>query len=149
MPEILTPAAVHERGQGASDVLSYALSTNVDGTTEVYVQSARLRLTDAPLLRTLMDRAPDGPLTIRDLALRAGLSKSKVHYLLNGERPLAPLEKAHLIALAVGTHAGAFFSADLSTSTDRDSRTPKESDGHERTLDADAAGRSRQLGQDA
>lgn len=84
------------------------------------MQPARLRLTDAPLLRTLMERAPGGPLTIRDLALRAGLSKSKVHYLLNGERPLAPKEKAYLIAAAVGTHAGALFSAELSTSTDMD-----------------------------
>lgn len=84
------------------------------------MQPARLRLTDAGMLRTLMKRAPDGPLNIRDLALRAGVSKSKVHALLNGERPFLTQDKADLLAQAVGTHPGAFFSADLSTSTDMD-----------------------------
>lgn len=107
----LTFRYVHERGQRSSGVLSYALSTNVDSKTEAHVQPARLRrLTDVNLLRKLMDRAPGGTLNIRTLAEATGISKSRIGYLLSGEKPVTTAEKADLIAQAVGTHAGAFFS---------------------------------------
>lgn len=92
-------------------MLSYALSTNVDSKTEAHVQPARLRrLTDPDLLRILMDRAPGGALNYRTLADATGISKSRIGYLLTGEKPVTTADNADRIAVAVGTHADAFFS---------------------------------------
>lgn len=95
------------------------MSTEVDSATEAHVQPAtQRRLTDSDLLKLLMKRAPGGPHTLRSLARATGISRSRLGYLLSGEKPVTSEEKAGLIAEAVGTHAGAFFSDLMSMSMD-------------------------------
>ncbi|WP_042408131.1 helix-turn-helix transcriptional regulator [Streptacidiphilus carbonis] len=86
---------------------------------------------DPDLLRLLMKRAPRGPLTLRDLARETGISRSRLSYLMNGEKPITTADKALRIADAVGTHAGAFFSARLSMSMDVDNPATEDSNGPE------------------
>jgi plasmid maintenance system antidote protein VapI len=74
------------------------------------VPSNRLRLIDPGLLRTLMERAPEGSLSIRALAEAAQASKSKIEALLSGARPTVDSDTATRIARAVGVHRGALFS---------------------------------------
>ncbi|MFF1498659.1 transcriptional regulator [Streptomyces sp. NPDC058316] len=107
---------------------------------------ARLQLTDGKLLRLLMRWAPTGsPLTIRDLALQAGTSKSKIHALISGERATVTPDVATRIARALGVHERALFFESLSTPMGTDA-TGGDRHDHERTLDAYAARGSQELG---
>ncbi|MEU5974361.1 helix-turn-helix transcriptional regulator [Streptomyces sp. NPDC047315] len=108
--------------------------------------TARLHLTDPDLLRKLMHWAPDGRLTGQDLANRVGVSKQKISALLSGHRATTDLTTAHRIAEVLGVHQGALFFQPLSTPMGVDSHR-RESDEHQRALDADAVCGARELGQ--
>lgn len=112
---------------------------------------ARLHLTDGYVLRALMHRAPDDqPLTvrkldIRDLAEAVGVSKSKIHALLSGERPSVTREVAERICSTLGVHTGALFFEPLPTPMGVGSSGGERHD-HERAIDADASRGSQELG---
>lgn len=81
----------------------------------------RLQLTDSSLLRGLMHWSPLGrPLTIRGLADQVGVSKSKIHALLSGERATVTPEVAERICAVLMVHERALFFLPLSTSMDVD-----------------------------
>lgn len=89
------------------------------------MHDARLHLTDAALLRGLMQWAPGGaPLDIRDLADQVGVSKSKIHALMSGSRPTATPQVAERICRALGVHQQALFFEPLSTPTGVDGEEP-------------------------
>lgn len=97
--------------------------------------SQRLRLTDTLLLRTLMQRAPEGELSARTLAELAKTSKSKISSLLNGgPYPTVDTDTADRIARAVGVHVGALFQPSTSTSVDVDIKEDTEMKPSERSL---------------
>lgn len=82
------------------------------------MRTDRLCLTDSELLRTLMLWAPGGhPLTAKQLAQIAGVSRNKVYALLAGERPTVARDTATAIATAVGVHLGALFFEPVPTPT--------------------------------
>ncbi|MGW7248861.1 helix-turn-helix domain-containing protein [Streptomyces decoyicus] len=107
---------------------------------------ARLHLTDSYVLRVLMHRAPIGrPLTIRGLAERVGISKSKIHALLSGERATVTPEIARRICDVLGVHVGALFFEPLPTPMGVGD-SGGERHEHERAVDADEARGSQELG---
>ncbi|MCZ1009941.1 helix-turn-helix domain-containing protein [Streptomyces lydicus] len=107
---------------------------------------ARLHLTDSELLRLLMHWAPLGrPLTIRELAEQVGISKSKVHALLSGERTTVTPEIARRICGELSVHEGALFFKPLPTPMGEGVDEGKRHE-HERAVDADAARSSQELG---
>lgn len=61
--------------------------------------------------------APEGPLTVKDLAAATGLSRSKVYALLSGERRWVDHEPAVTTATLVGVHLGALFFKPMPTPT--------------------------------
>lgn len=108
---------------------------------------ARLHLTDSDLLRLLMRWAPIGrPMTIRGLAERVGVSKSKIHALLSGERATVTPEMARRISGVLGVHERALFFEPLPTPTGMVGVEGGERHDHERAVDADAARSSQELG---
>jgi plasmid maintenance system antidote protein VapI len=99
---------------------------------------ARLYLTDSHVLRGLMTWGPDGaPLDIRRLADLVGVSKSKIHALLSGERPSVTPEVAERICEVLDVRRNALFHDSLPTPTGVDT-TRKEGAHreHERAFDA-------------
>lgn len=89
----------------------------------------RLHLTDSDLLRKLMLWAPGGkPLTAKQLAGIARISRNKVYALLAGERPTVTRDKADAIAAAVGVHRGALFFEPLPTPMGADKAAPTQED---------------------
>ncbi|WP_443074035.1 helix-turn-helix domain-containing protein [Streptomyces sp. NBC_01456] len=122
------------------------LPTIVGSSTEALMTPARLHLTDSELLRLLMRWAPIGkPLTIRKLAERAGISKSKIHALLSGERVTVTPEIARRICGELSVHEGALFFKPLPSPTG-EGIDGGERHEHERAVDADAARGSQELG---
>jgi transcriptional regulator with XRE-family HTH domain len=112
---------------------------------------ARLHLTDRNLLRGLMKWAPGGQsLDIRKLAQAAGVSKSKVHALLSGDRPSVTPEVADRICRALDVRRDALFLNRLPTPTGMGSPI-EEGRGreHERAIDAAPTRGTHQLGEDA
>ncbi|OUD00212.1 helix-turn-helix domain-containing protein [Streptomyces swartbergensis] len=110
---------------------------------------ARMHLHDGETLRTLMQRAPGGSVTIEELGERVGLSKSKVGMLLSGERPTVTREKADDICRVLGVHRGALFFEPLPTpmGTDNTGGTRHACHGHERAVAADADRGAQELGE--
>ncbi|MBL3669104.1 helix-turn-helix domain-containing protein [Streptomyces sp. M2CJ-2] len=110
---------------------------------------ARLQLTDSDLLRGLMTWAPGGnSLDIRSLAGAVGVSKSKIHALLSGERPSVTPQVAERICAVLDVRRDALFYTPLPTPAGVGSPR-KEGDGreHERAIDAHEARGSHELGE--
>jgi transcriptional regulator with XRE-family HTH domain len=110
----------------------------------------RLHLTDSDLLRGLMRRAPDGgSLDIRALAEAVGVSKSKIHALLSGERPSVTTDVAERICRVVDIQRHRLFPDPLPTPTGvgaiNKEGTLRE---HERAHDAASTRGAHQLGED-
>jgi len=82
----------------------------------------RLYLTSTDLLKLLMENAPEGkPMSIRTLASKAQVSKSKVSNLVNGgPYPTVDTDAATRITKALGVHRRALFQPQASTSMDVD-----------------------------
>ncbi|MFB6875718.1 helix-turn-helix transcriptional regulator [Streptomyces sp. NPDC056323] len=111
------------------------------------MSDARLHLTDPALLRSLMRWAPGGrSIDVRGLAWRVGVSKSKIGALLSGERPTVTPEIAARICAALGVRLDALFFEPLPTPMGADNFGGERHEQHERTLDADAARGSQELG---
>lgn len=105
----------------------------------------RLELTDSDLLRKLMRRAPGGPLSVRALASKAGISKTRVDDLLHDRYATVTEPVATRIAELLGIHRGALFMIKSSTSMDADSEGGTSE--HGRALDADAHRLVQELGE--
>jgi transcriptional regulator with XRE-family HTH domain len=110
---------------------------------------ARLHLTDRSVLRGLMTWGPDGQsFDIRSLADAVGVSKSKVHALLSGERPSVTKPVAERICRVLNVRLDALFYDSLPTPVGVGIRTEGDDRGHERAHDAAPPRGSHQLGQD-
>jgi plasmid maintenance system antidote protein VapI len=86
------------------------------GSEEQYMPPDRYQIHDGSLLRRLM-RHPESDGTVhteRSLARQAGISWSKVHRLITGERPTVTEAQAHLIAESVGVSTKALFAPQAS-----------------------------------
>ncbi|MFD9212046.1 helix-turn-helix domain-containing protein [Streptomyces sp. NPDC059544] len=114
---------------------------------------ARRYLTDSDVLRGLMRRAPGGgSLDIRSLADAAGVSKSKIHALMTGERPSVTEDVAERICEVLAVRRDAVFYEPLPTpmgmgmgmGNHRQEGARRE---HERAVDADATRGSYELGE--
>ncbi|MFE0533787.1 helix-turn-helix domain-containing protein [Streptomyces nigra] len=106
-----------------------------------------MHLHDGETLRTLMQRAPGGSVTIEQLGERVGLSKSKVGMLLSGERPTVTREKADDICRVLGVHRGALFFEPLPTPMGTDSTGgTRHGHEHERAVASDADCSAQELG---
>lgn len=113
------------------------------------MSDARLYLTRSATLRGLMDWAPGGgSIDIRTLADAVGVSKSKIHALLSGERPSVTTEVADRICDVLQVRRDALFYDRLPTPMGVGS-TPEEGDEreHERAIDAAPTRGSHQLGE--
>jgi DNA-binding Xre family transcriptional regulator len=110
---------------------------------------ARLRLTDSDLLRGLMRWAPGGnSLDIRSLADAVGVSKSKVHALLTGERPSVTPQVAARICEVLDVRRDALFFEPAPTPMGvGNPRQEGDGRGDERAIDADEDRSSHELGE--
>ena len=100
----------------------------------------RLTLNDPDLLRKLMEHAPGGGLTIRRLAAKVGVSKSKIGGLLSGVRPGLSIPDATRVAEVVGVHRDALFTPKISTFVDVNTQGGSSADrdpSREESADAD------------
>lgn len=111
---------------------------------------ARLHLTDRTLLRGLMTWAPGGQtLDIRKLADAVGVSKSKVHALLSGDRPSVTPEVADRICRVLDVRRDALFLIHLPTPMGAGTTEEGDERGHERAIDEAPTRGSHQLGENA
>ncbi|MCT2591086.1 helix-turn-helix transcriptional regulator [Streptomyces sp. N2-109] len=61
------------------------------------------KLVSSTLLRTLMERTGTGaPISLRELARRAGIARSSLHALLHEMQEAVPASEAHGIAQTIG-----------------------------------------------
>ncbi|WP_172624898.1 helix-turn-helix domain-containing protein [Streptomyces griseofuscus] len=109
----------------------------------------RLYLTDRHVLRGLMKRAPAGDsLDIRKLADAVGVSKSKIGALLSGERPSVTEDVANRICEVLDVRRDAlFFDPPAHARGHGQQKQEGTRREHERTVDADAARVSPELGE--
>ncbi|WP_454325367.1 helix-turn-helix domain-containing protein [Streptomyces ambofaciens] len=90
-----------------------------------------------------------GSLDIRSLAGAVGVSKSKIHALLSGERPSVTQEVAERICEVLDVRRDALFLERLPTPMGVGSpRTEGDGRGHERAHDAAPTRGTHQLGED-
>jgi plasmid maintenance system antidote protein VapI len=113
------------------------------------MSDARLYLTDRNLLRGLMTWGPGGKAyDIRSLAQAVGVSKSKIHALLSGERPSVTTEVAERICEVLAIRRDALFFPALPTpmgvGSNRQEGTRRE---HERANDEAPTRGAHQLGE--
>lgn len=110
----------------------------------------RLHLTDRNVLRGLMTWAPGGgSLDIRSLAGAVGVSKSKIHALLSGERPSVTEEVARRICEVLAVRMDALFCTSLPTPMGVGKpQVEGQGRGHERAIDAAPTRGTHQLGED-
>lgn len=114
----------------------------------------RYRLHAGDLLRRLLDSPQDGePGSVRELATRAGLSKSKVQALVDEDRPTVTGDEAERVAEAYHLKPRALFHpTSMSMDMDSDPLTRKENPGVDdpgRTLPEGATRIADQLGEHA
>jgi len=85
-------------------------------------------------------------MTIRELAELVGVSKSKIHALLTGERVSVTPDVAARISEALGVHQRALFFSATVHAHGHGRRRSHGDDRHERANDAAAAGGVQELG---